>query len=47
MFLMLGETVLQIVIGVADEGSAPASSDSFFDAKAVTATASFILAVCT
>jgi hypothetical protein len=48
MFLMLGETVLQIVIGVADVGSGaqPASARSFFDDQSATATASFLMAGC-
>ena len=46
MFLMLGETVLQIVIGVSDDLAFESSRESFFNTKAVTATAGFVLAGC-
>ena len=46
MFLMLGETVLQIVIGVSDGYSTSSAANSLFNQKMATATASFILAGC-
>ena len=47
MFLMLGETILQIVIGAFDEKSALyEDEDGFFNTKALTATAGFVVAVC-